>query len=231
MASFIAPVQTELGKHAGLTQVPDEPNTLGWKLAGTSVGNVPTGAGTIGWIASTQVISRLATSTGNTYAAMTAGATSQWLRTYNYGFDDDISTGTTTIDGVEVEIGVFATVGNINISNVHVSWGASAATLSTTSKSETNPTTGLYTYGGAADLWGEGSIAVSDVRSSDFGVSIDLTSTTGVGQFRISHVGMKVYFTDTADGTVRVVQHYVEVLSTETVVVAGAPDNRVIVVT
>lgn len=232
MASFVAPVQDEFGINATGTKDYDEPNSRGWRLPVSAVENQPAaGGGSIVWFVGSRVSSRLLTNTGDCWATMSAGNSTQNNRAYNFNFGDTIpASGVTSIDGIEVELGLVTTPGNVDL-EVWVSWGASAATSVTTSATSSNPAVGLHTFGGAADLWGEGSISVANVRTTDFGFHWQAQSTTGAGTFRISHAGMKVYYTDTSDGTIRYVQQYIEVLGTDTTVLPGAPDNRVIVVT
>ena len=231
MASFIAPIETELGRDAGGSTQFDEPNTRGWRLAGTGTENVPTSAGTIGWFIGSRITSRLTTQTGDAWATMSSGNDTQMLRASNFEFANDLdASGVTSIDGIEIMVALATTPGNTDL-ECFLSWGASAATVAATPETQSNPSVGILTFGGPTNLWGEGSIAVSDVRTTDFGCHLQAQSSTGAGTFRIDAVGMKVYYTDTADGTVRVVQQYVEVLSTETLQIASASDNRVIVVT
>jgi len=231
MADFIAPVQDEWGINATRTSDYDEPNSLGWRLPLSGAENVPAIGGSITWFVGSRISSRLLTNTGDCWATMSAGNDTQANRAYNFNFADTLdASGVTSIDGIEVQLGLVTTPGNTDL-ECWLSWGASAATVAATSEVKSNPSVGLLTYGGPTNLWGEVSIAVADVRTTDFGIHWQAQSSTGAGTFRISHAGMKVYYTDTADGTIRYVQQYIEVLGTETVVLPSAGDNRVIVVT
>jgi len=174
--------------------------------------------------------------------------TNSWLRVLNYGFS---LPGTATLVGIEVDV-KWNSIGTNVSANIHVSYGASAATLSATDNGGAISASAdsVVTYGGEADLWGEtaGNLATA-LGTTDFGVSIR-PSTTEVGDqtCQVDFATVRIYYTITAagnvrvdqqyaevltetDSDVRVTQHYVELLRSEAVTVDGLRYQRVIVVT
>jgi hypothetical protein len=178
--------------------------------------------------------------------------TNSWLRTYTYGITHP---ATATMVGIEVDI-YYTDVGtapNTNLESLHLSWGASAATMSATDQGAgaVLPTTdySVATYGGPADLWGETSATlIAAMATTDFGVSLRVDSSSGAQTVGIDAIGIRYYYTITAagllrstqtmaeviltqDSDVRVTQHYIELLRSETVVTPSTVRRRVMVVT
>lgn len=116
------------------------------------------------------------------------------------GADDDI-------DGIEVRMELasdafFGIVYN-SINNVQiVNGGSRAGTAKTPAQSLTTSDT-YYTYGGASDMWGLGSLKGSDVNASDFGFDTRLTNSSSIGTGAYcDHLQMKIYYTESAGGSV-----------------------------
>jgi len=232
MADFVSPTVNEFDWGADLALGSDEPIAEGWRLCGTSVGGVPAAAGTA-FAFDARANTDWYSANNAATCFLTTAATSEWLRAYNFDFASFIAASGPTIDGVEVLIDWSAVDADLSIHSLFLSWGASAATMSVTNKSGALPgTASRVVYGGPTDLWGETSIALTDLRTSDFGVSLrTIEDSGGSGWGSINSISMKIYWSDTADGEVRVTQQYVEVLGTSALANVVQESNRAIVVT
>lgn len=179
------------------------------------------------------------TGTLNPSAASTSGITTDWTGPTNvYASDDSRATaaltggsfsaantrslnvtgfgasipGTATIDGilVEIERSVTSTSGTPRDSTVMLL----GITGATTDKAvgTTWPTSDAYaSYGGAADKWGAGSIAVSEINDAAFGVMIGAQVNTGEGistTVRVDHVRITVYYTTASGDTTSMFQMF-----------------------
>ena len=174
--------------------------------------------------------------------------TTSWLRISNFGFT---MPATATVVGIEADIH-WTSVGLNATAEVHVSYGASAATLSATDNGGALPAADtLVTYGGEADLWGESAANLKTALNTgtDFGINVRVgTTEAGDQTIEIDYITTRIYYTITAagevrnvqqyaevlsetDSDVRVTQHYVELLRSEAVSAAGVRFQRVVVVT
>lgn len=209
------------------------------RKAGTATNDVPaTGGKTTDWLNASGATND--THSSNAYCSVT---TSPWvfpyLRLSNYGFAIPASA---TILGIEVRVAIGGTHNTTEIydDEIRLAWNASAANLSTDNKATGTPKAvyEYYTVGGPADLWGELSSTLTPavINSSDFGVVIKAGRATGSAQrfFGVASVRITVYYSDSADGNVRLSQSYVEVLSTVGNAAVATPQpgsTRMVVVT
>lgn len=209
------------------------------RKAGTGTNNVPAIIGiTTNWTNVTALANDSYNQTA--YCSVTTSPwVFPWLRASNYGF---AIPATATILGIEVRVAIGTTHNTTEIydDELRLAWNASAANLSTDNKATGTPkaVSEYYTVGGPADLWGELSSTLTPavINSTDFGCVIKAGRSTGTAQrfFGVASLRITVYYSDTADGNVRVSQSYAEVLSTVGNAAVATPQpgsSRMVVVT
>lgn len=214
-----------------------DPNT-GFAVPTTFENDVPATIGkTINWSGTTDADYKFG---GTVKDAEIAGSISDvlpYLRVSNFGFS---LPSTATLVGMEVRVinSSDADVNDYTEDDLHVSWGASAANLSTTNKwtGAAGVSAADNTYGGAADMWGETAVTLTPtvVNSSDFGICLRVDRFQGSGTgYRVRALQMKVHYTITDDSNVRVSTTYVEVIGSSGAASGGPVQQpgKVIVVT
>jgi hypothetical protein len=129
-------------------------------------------------------------SNGGGYASNIDGAGDRH-RFYNYG----ISMGTCTIEGIAVRLDWWLDdTAGISSMDAELSWDG--GTSWTAAKTDTQETTSEHTVilGGAADTWGR-SWTVSELSDANFRVRLTSNSDSGVRDFLLDWVSVKVYYT------------------------------------
>jgi hypothetical protein len=130
--------------------------------------------------------------------------TSQYLKATNFGFSFAMGD---TIDGIVVEFerkaSANAPTRYILDSTVKLVIGGSVVGTNKNSITKWSTTEAFFTYGGAADLWGN-TITPTDVNSSNFGVvlSVSLTDTGKIPNMTASvdYIRITVYYTTGGGG-------------------------------
>lgn len=241
MAAYTAPIRSLLGilpqgKGSDEPYVTSRGN--GWASPGSTVDNEPV-SGTKAWTNDTSAQTYIINANGTAEMGINDSlGPVQYL--HFHAFDLDIPSGATIV-GVTAMVDLLDTSGfaNVTIDDWYLTFddGGGGWNLSATNKGGiASPTTdGELTAGGAADMWGEGSITPTQANNAEFGFSFRMSSTTvspSFDQFKIKSGGIKVDYTDTPDGRIEVAQQYLEVVRSTTVAAAPAPNfARVIVVT
>lgn len=116
-------------------------------------------------------------------------AGSEWLDCTQFGFS--IPTGA-TINGIEVNYQALTTFGSIT-GFVRLIRGGTREAIATEKSSTISTSEAVETLGGAADLWGA-SWTESEINATNFGCSIQTSSTAG-GQVGIDYVTITVTYT------------------------------------
>jgi hypothetical protein len=178
----------------------------GYVNAGTGENNVPVTADiTHSWVNPNNLtLESLAdarlTSAGGSYVF-------PYLRASN--FDLDIPAGATIL-GIELDITWYYSNVDYTLAELYLAWGTGASVFSTTNKGTgqtLNRAQGEEEiFGGPTDLWGS-SLTPAIVNSTDFGIVFKPAKTvTDSSYVGIDRVGLKVYYSVTEDGEVRVTQ-------------------------
>jgi hypothetical protein len=176
-----------------------------WKVPGTVTED--TSVGTDVWTTPSN-----ATATGATYAVIawaTGTKTSSRIKLTNCGFTTgDVPSGA-TIDGIEFGYsrGETSLTDNLNTSEIY--YIDSAGVLQTATNSadagEWPTTVTAVTVGGATNKMGYTGVTDSDVRNSNFGISIRAATigsgTTPDGQLNACQI--RIYYTAAASSTVK----------------------------
>lgn len=134
-------------------------------------------------------------SSNNSYATcgtLASGDGTDWLSATSFGFSIP---GSDTIVGIEVSIEASRSTGNVRLNNVAVTKNGSSPLGSISPFQNLSGTDTTYTYGGAADLWGQ-SWTPSDINASTFGaMAICAGASPSGGAPRIDHITITVYTT------------------------------------
>lgn len=132
---------------------------------------------------------------------LTSATYTDWLRLTNFGFtSSDVPAGS-IINGIEVEIQVFA-IDNNNTSSFSsvLLRNASAAQVGTSQAPATlwSPANAniTFTLGGPTNDWGGAGITQADVVSSNFGLDISIQkNSSGFDTDEVDYAKIRIYYT------------------------------------
>jgi hypothetical protein len=216
MTTFVAPIQNQWGRQIDTTLQ----RNVQWRIPQTIVDNVPSAPGSFFWSATNLTVFLANSDEGDETAWASSGASSSSTNLYvsNYGFN--IPTGATIL-GIEVSVVAGSTwTANTLENTVRLAMAASAGTLSTDNKASGAARTPLsaVTYGGAADLWGESTATLTPavINSSNFGIVYRVNATATSQTASVRRLGIRVTYSATEDGNVRISHEYAEVLVQKT---------------
>lgn len=118
---------------------------------------------------------------------------SQYLKSSSHGFSIPASA---TIDGIEVKITGYSSGFGVAEDRMRLVKGGVIGSVNRASTGWTNGQVQTYTYGGAADLWGE-TWAPANINASSFGVAMSayLEADSGEGSsLFVTDMNIKVYY-------------------------------------